>query len=162
MASTTDALPTTSGQLTAAISTAVVQIMADHTGRGPTKAHTSIRDDLVVVLLQDTLTKSDRYLIAHGEHDFALESRRRFQDAMCDDLVAAVQRLTQRAVIAFMSANNANPDMAAELFVLEPDDNHGNDTHINKALLTRDKSNHDAHDQFDRELAIEHADHMGE
>jgi uncharacterized protein YbcI len=47
----------TGGSLDAAISTAVVGITATYTGRGPTRARTSIRDDLVVVLLQDTMTK---------------------------------------------------------------------------------------------------------
>ncbi|HEY1540326.1 MAG TPA: Na-translocating system protein MpsC family protein [Solirubrobacteraceae bacterium] len=118
MASTTDERPT-GGSLTAAISNAVVRITAEYTGRGPTKARTSIRDDIVVVLLEDTFTKADRSLLAAGQSDFVLETRRRFQATMSEDLVAAVEMLTQRKVTAFMSANHAEPDMAAEIFVLE-------------------------------------------
>jgi hypothetical protein len=35
-------------------------------------------------------------------------------------MVAAVEGLTERKVIAFMSENHIEPDMAAEVFVLEP------------------------------------------
>ena len=118
MASTTEERPT-GGSLSAAISNAIVRIMAEYTGRGPTKARTSIRDDLVVVLMQETLTKAERSLLAAGQHDFVLETRKRHQNTMREDFVAAVQILTERKVIAFMSTNHLEPDMAAELFVLE-------------------------------------------
>jgi hypothetical protein len=39
---------------------------------------------------------------------------------MREDLISAVERLTERKVIAFMSENHIDPDMAAEIFVLEP------------------------------------------
>ena len=119
MASTPEARQT-SGSLTAAISNAVVRIMSEYTGRGPTKARTSIRDDVVLVHMQDTLTKAERSLLAAGQGDFVLKTRHLFQTTMSDDLVAAVEMLTERKVIAFMSANHVDPDMAAELFVLEP------------------------------------------
>ena len=47
--------------------------------------------------------------------------RRAYQDAMRSDCVAAVQDLTGRTVQAFMSANHIHPDLAAEIFVLEPE-----------------------------------------
>jgi len=116
----TPAARQTGGSLTAAISNAIVRIMSEYTGRGPTKARTSIRDDVVLVLMQDTLTKAERSLLEAGETDFVLKTRHLFQTTMSDDLVAAVEMLTERKVIAFMSANHVDPDMAAEMFVLEP------------------------------------------
>jgi uncharacterized protein YbcI len=40
---------------------------------------------------------------------------------MREDLVAAVEALTGRSVLAFMSDNHIEPDLACEVFVLEPD-----------------------------------------
>ena len=40
------------------ISTATVQLRREYTGRGPTKAKTLINEDLVTVLLADTLTRA--------------------------------------------------------------------------------------------------------
>ena len=119
MASTTEDRPT-GGSLYAAISNAVVRITSEYTGRGPTKARTSIRDDLVVVLMQDTLTKAERTLLARGRGDFVMEVRQQFQQSMREDLIAAIEMLTERKVIAFMSSNHLQPDMGAELFVLQP------------------------------------------
>ncbi len=119
MASTMEDRPT-GGSLSAAISNAVVRITADYTGRGPTKAQTSIRENMIVVLMQDTLTKAERTLLASGQGDFVLETRSRFQTTMSADLIAAVELLSDRKVIAFMSANHIEPDMGAEMFVLEP------------------------------------------
>jgi len=119
MASTMEDRPT-GGSLSAAISNAVVRITADYTGRGPTKAQTSIRENMVVVLMQDTLTKAERTLLASGQGDFVLETRSRFQATMSSDLIGAIELLTDRKVAAFMSANHIEPDMGAEIFVLEP------------------------------------------
>ena len=119
MASITQERPP-GGSLNAAISNAVVRITAEYTGRGPTKARTSIRDDVVLVLMQETLTKAERSLLAAGHGEFVLETRTRFQQTMREDYVTAVERLTERKVIAFMSANHLEPDMGAEVFVLEP------------------------------------------
>lgn len=107
------------GELNAAISNAVVHAFSDYTGRGPTKARTSIRDDLVVCLLESTLTKAERSLVTAGREQLVLDTRRAFQQTMRPDLVGAVEALTQRRVIAFMSDNHIEPDIATETFLLE-------------------------------------------
>ncbi len=50
----------------AMISTSTVQLLHEYTGRGPTQAKTLINDDLVTVLLADTLTKGERTLVDNG------------------------------------------------------------------------------------------------
>lgn len=103
-----------------AISNAIRQLVAEYTGRGPTRARTSTRDNVVVVLLEDTLTKGERRLAVDGRKDRVLEYRREFQAAMRDEAIVAVEKLTGRTVSAFMSANHIDPDLAAEVFVLDP------------------------------------------
>jgi len=108
------------GQSGGAISSAVVGIFREYTGRGPTKAKTTIANDHVAVVLEDTLLKAERSLVAAGERDAIRHMRRRFQDTMGDDLIAAVERETGRKVTAFMSDNQLDPDYAVEFFVLAP------------------------------------------
>jgi uncharacterized protein YbcI len=108
------------GSVAAAISNAAVKLLSEYTGRGPTKARTTISGDLVVILLADTMTKAEKTLATNGEAKFVLDMRHRFQLAMRDDLVRAVEVATDRKVVAFMSDNHIDPDMAAEVFVLEP------------------------------------------
>jgi uncharacterized protein YbcI len=108
-----------SGSLLSAISNAVVRIVHDYTGRGPTKARTSIRDDVVVVMLQESLLKAERSLIRDGKRQLVVDMRRSFQQTMRGELSAAVEMLTERRVIAFMSDSQLEPDYSAEIFVLE-------------------------------------------
>ena len=111
--------PGVHGQLAAAISTAVVHVFSDHTGRGPTKARTTLDGDLVVVILQEGMTKTERALVRAGKDTEVLQLRRTLQDTMSVDLIAAVERLTSRTVHAFMSANHLAPDTAAEIFLMD-------------------------------------------
>jgi uncharacterized protein YbcI len=108
------------GQLHSAISTAVVRVVADYTGRGPTRARTIISGDWVFVSLEDTLTKGERRLAETGNADFVMQARRRYQSAMRDELTGEVEALMGRKVIAFFSDNHLDPDMALEAMLLEP------------------------------------------
>jgi uncharacterized protein YbcI len=102
------------------ISTAAVQLLHEYTGRGPTKAKTVISEDLVMIVLADTLTKGEQHLVEHGLAERVLQLRHDYQLTMRDDLVAVVERQLDRTVIAFMSQNHIDPDLAVEVFVLEP------------------------------------------
>jgi uncharacterized protein YbcI len=104
----------------AAISNAIVRLLAESTGRGPTQARTTIDRDLVVVLLANALTKGERYLAENERSEQVLEMRRAYQEAMTEECSIAVERIIGRKVVAFMSANHIDPDLAAEIFVLEP------------------------------------------
>jgi uncharacterized protein YbcI len=109
------------GQLNAAISNALVRIQREYFGRGPTKARASLRDDMVVAVMEDTLTKAERNLVADGRHEEVMNMRRSFQHTMRADVIAAVEELTGRKVIAFMSDTHVDPDLACEVILLEPE-----------------------------------------
>jgi uncharacterized protein YbcI len=118
MSSTEERASEQSGSQSAAISQSVVRLLSEYTGRGPTKARTTISKDLITVVLEATLTKGERSLVADGRDDLVLTTRHAFQQTMRSDLVTAVQEITGREVAAFMSANHIDPDMAVEVFVL--------------------------------------------
>jgi uncharacterized protein YbcI len=109
------------GAILTALSNAVVQIVREYTGRGPSLARASIRDDVVIVLMQETLLKAEHSLIQDSKESLVVEMRRSFQQTMREELSAAVERLTERKVIAFMSDSHLEPDYSVEVFVLEPD-----------------------------------------
>jgi uncharacterized protein YbcI len=122
----------TVGSLSAAISNAVVGLLHDYTGRGPTHARTTIGPDTIVVTLRDSLTKAERTLAHHGQALEVLAMRRAFQNTMRDDLVAAVERLTGRQVEAFLSDNLHEPDVAVEIFLMQRSEGEGDvDGHVN-------------------------------
>jgi uncharacterized protein YbcI len=108
-----------SGPLLAALSNLVVRIYAEHVGRGPTRARTYVNDNVVVCVLHDTLIKPERTLLGDGKLETVLRMRLALQEAMREELVDGVERLTGRRVISFMSGNDLHPDYATEIFVLE-------------------------------------------
>jgi uncharacterized protein YbcI len=98
-----------------------VRILREYTGRGPTKARATINTDSVMILFGDTLTRGERQLVATGKAERVLQLRHEFQLVMRDELVEAVEGVTGRKVIAFMSQNHIDPDLAVEVFILEPE-----------------------------------------
>jgi uncharacterized protein YbcI len=111
--------------LSAAISNAVVALLHDYTGRGPTQARTTIGPDTIVVTLRESLTKAERTLAKRGQALEVLAMRRAFQGTMRDDMIAAIERLSGRSVEAFLSDNLYDPDVAVEIFLLHPQDGDG-------------------------------------
>ena len=107
------------GELSAALSNAIVALMAEYTGRGATQSRTFVNENLITCVMHDSLTKGERSLVTDGREDAVLEMRRTYQATMRPELIAIVERLTGRKVAAFMSANHVDPDVAVETFVLE-------------------------------------------
>ncbi len=108
------------GELALAISTAVVKQLAGTTGRGPRQAKTTLGDNAVFVVLQDTLTRGERNLVDAGESEAVLDLRRRWQRIMRTDCSREIEELTGREVVGFMSDNHIDPDIAVEVFILAP------------------------------------------
>jgi uncharacterized protein YbcI len=108
------------GELAAAISNAVVGTLARKTGRGPTKAKATLGSNAVFVVLQDTLTVGEQTLADAGEREAVLDLRKRWQRVMQAEMSRHIEELTGRAVVGFMSDNHIDPDLAVEVFILEP------------------------------------------
>ncbi len=117
----TDYPASLSGSKAAAISNHVVRTMSDYTGRGPTKARSYLNDDIVTVVLQDTLTKGERSLVGDNLQELVLKMRKAFQGTMRHDLINGIETILGRKVTAFLSDNHIDPDIAVEVFVLAPD-----------------------------------------
>jgi uncharacterized protein YbcI len=115
----TEQEPASPGALQAAISNVIVGLLRDYTGRGPTRARTTIRDNIVLVMLEQTLTKGEQSLVSKGRVEKVLEIRHEFQEAMREESSARVGELTGCAVIAMLSANHIDPDLGAEIYVLD-------------------------------------------
>jgi uncharacterized protein YbcI len=110
------------GQLAAALSNAVVRCMAEVSGRGPSRARTTLGHDSVFVVVEDTLTRAERELVKIGDEQIVLRMREGLQRAMHGSLKSEVERLIGRRVIGFMSTNHIEPDLAVEVFILAPDE----------------------------------------
>lgn len=122
MASITHTEHAAGGSKGAAISNMVVRTMSAYTGRGPTKARTYLQEDVVTVVLHDTLTKGERSLVNDGLQLTVLDVRKAYQGTMRQALIGGIEEILGRKVEAFFSDNHVDPDIAAEVFVLVPRD----------------------------------------
>lgn len=111
---------TSHGAMVAEISRGLVHLHRRFYGRGPTQAKTYALDDTVTCMLAGGFTTVERTLIDDGRSEDVERIRRSFQQAMRERFTGLVEDATGRSVIAYMSQVHTNPDMAVELFVLEP------------------------------------------
>ena len=112
-------MSTAQGELSAALSNAIVALLAEYTGRGATQSRTYVHENLIVCVLHDSMTKGERSLVRDGKEEAVLTIRRTYQETMRPELIEIVERLTGRKVSAFLSSNHVDPDVAIESFVLE-------------------------------------------
>jgi uncharacterized protein YbcI len=109
------------GELLATISRRIVQVLARHAGKGPTKCKTHwAGPDMLVVVLGGGYTEAEQTLYERGRAEDVQAYRTAIQDALSDDMTEEVEHLTGRRVVAFMSASHQDPDLQVEMFVLEP------------------------------------------
>jgi uncharacterized protein YbcI len=117
---TDDSAARSGGQLLTEISNAMVALHREHFGRGPGAAKTWMSDDLIVCTLTDIYTHVEKTLIRAGQIDRVRDTRILHQLALESEFKRPVEALTARRVSAFMSSVHLDPDLAVELFVLEP------------------------------------------
>ena len=114
------ATPAMDGALRSAISQAIVRIHAEHYGKGATQAKTYAWDNLLVTVLRDVLTVAERTLVDVGRADTVRDVRTTFQFTMEQTFSSAVERLTGRRVLSFMSQIDPANGLGVEVFLLEP------------------------------------------
>ena len=113
-------VPRADGAIRSAISQAIVQLHAEHYGKGATQAKTYLWDNLVVTVLRDVLTVAERTLVEIDRADTVREVRTTFQFSLESTFREAVERLTGRRVHSFMSQVDPERGLGIEVFLLEP------------------------------------------
>jgi uncharacterized protein YbcI len=103
------------------ISNGMSRLHREYYGRGPDSVRTVIGHDHVISFLENLYTPVERTLLEAGEIDAVVQTRLAFQRAMETRFVDCVEQATGRKVRAFLSQVHMDPDISAEIFVLDPD-----------------------------------------
>jgi uncharacterized protein YbcI len=107
--------------LLAAVTTAMVELHKRYHHRKPVTAKTQLMGgDLLVCVMGGVYTEVEKTMIELQRQTIVAETRNAFQLAMQERFISAVEELSGRRVLAFMSDSNVGPDLEIELFVLEP------------------------------------------
>ena len=102
------------------ISRGMISLYKQRLGRGPTKAWTTIQGELLVTVLEGSLTAAERTLAAKEQAELVRDVRRTLQAVMCEDITKLVEVTLQRQVICFLSDHSPDPDYAIEVVLLAP------------------------------------------
>jgi uncharacterized protein YbcI len=108
------------GNVSRDVSRAMVALFKEYVGRGPTHARTHVLDDLMVVVMRDTMIEAEKTLADEGEEALVRGVRRVLQGKFRDDANGIVERLTERRVLAFLSDHDVDEDVVIQAFVLDP------------------------------------------
>lgn len=103
------------------VSEALAELHERHHGHPPTSAKSLMMgDDLLACVLRDIYTEVEKTMIGLERHGLVREARSAFQAAVRHRFIAAVERLSGRRVLAFITHHHVDPDLEVALFVLEP------------------------------------------
>jgi uncharacterized protein YbcI len=98
----------------------MASLLSRYTGRAATSSWTTCSRDLIVCVMGDALTQGEKSLVQYGGPEAVLSIRRAYQESMAQEAISVVEELSGRSVMAFMSNNHIDPDLAVEIFVLQP------------------------------------------
>jgi uncharacterized protein YbcI len=113
--------PLTGDELLAAVTDAMVALHQRYHHRAPVTAKTLLLGgDLLACVLGGVYTTVEQTMIELQRSPIVQETRSAFQVAMQQKFIAAVERLSGRDVLAFISNHHVGPDIEIELFMLKP------------------------------------------
>jgi uncharacterized protein YbcI len=114
--------PLTGDALLVAVTDSMVAMHKRYYHRAPVTAKTQLLGgDVLACVLGGIYTDVEKTMIELQRTTMVQETRSAFQTAMQHKFIAAVERLSGRDVLAFISNHHVGPDMEIELFMLEPD-----------------------------------------
>ena len=115
-------VPLDGDELLIAVTEAMVTLHERYHHRAPLSAKTLLLGgDLLVCVLGGVYTDVEKTMIEIQRTTIVQETRNAFQNAMQHKFINAIERLSGRNVLAFISNHHVGPDIEIELFILGPD-----------------------------------------
>jgi uncharacterized protein YbcI len=109
------------GSKLAEFSRTMVALYKELFGRGPVKARSHwAGEDMIVSVLEETLTPAERNMRDMGEHQRLRDVRLFFQHATVKQFIEPAERIFGRRVRSFTSALDTEEDVAVETFMFYP------------------------------------------
>ena len=115
-------LPLRGDELLTAVTEAMVALHERYHHRAPVSAKTQmLGEDLLACVMGGVYTDVEKTMIELQRTTIVQETRSAFQNAMQQKFIDAVERLSGRGVLAFISNHHVGPDLEIELFLLQPE-----------------------------------------
>jgi uncharacterized protein YbcI len=106
-------------ELLTAVTKEMVAMHERYHHRVPASAKTQLlEDDLLAVVMGGVYSDVEKTMIELQRSTLVQETRSAFQETMQPRFIDAIERLSGREVLAFISNSHVGPDLEIELFVL--------------------------------------------
>jgi uncharacterized protein YbcI len=116
-------IPLSDDELLAAVTETMVAFHQRYYHRVPVTAKTLLLGgEVLVCVLGGVYTDVEKTMIELERTVIVHETRSAFQKTMEHKFVAAIERLSGRKVLTFMSEHHVGPDIEIELFMLTPEE----------------------------------------
>jgi len=113
--------PLAGDDLLVAVTDAMVALHKRYYQRAPVTGKTLLLGgEVLVCVLGGVYTDVEKTMIELQRTAVVQETRSAFQTAMQHKFISAVERLSGRGVVSFISDQHVGPDMEIELFMLKP------------------------------------------
>ena len=113
--------PLTGDELLAAVTNAMIAFHQRYYHRKPVTAKTLLLGgEVLVCVLGGVYTDVEKTIIEIQRAPIVQETRSAFQSAMQNKFIAAVERLSGRDVMTFISNHHVGPDLEVVVFILAP------------------------------------------
>ena len=98
----------------------MVAVVREAIGRGPKRARTFIHEDVILCLLEETMTPLERTLQEQHQDGALRDVRELLHAAMAPQASQQVEALTGRTVTATLADHHRQPDAGVLVFLLAP------------------------------------------
>jgi uncharacterized protein YbcI len=95
-------------------------VVKQHVGRGPDRVLTTLRDDLVICLLEGGFTSVEHALAGVGKTDLVTAARAALHVIMREALIEVIQTSMHRDTTSVLNAVDVAANLQTEIFVLGP------------------------------------------
>jgi uncharacterized protein YbcI len=113
--------PLVGDELLEAVTDAMIALHQRYHHRAPVTAKTLLLGgDLLACVLGGVYTDVEKTMIELQRSPIVQETRSAFQNAIQQKFITAVERLSGRDVLAFISNHHVGPDIEIKLLILEP------------------------------------------
>jgi uncharacterized protein YbcI len=88
-------------------------------GKGPETVKSYFIDDLLLIVMRDSLTIAEKTMLEFGQGDLVRQFRQTFENEMTKRFTDMVEDVTGRSVLTYQSQIMFHPDVVVEMFVFD-------------------------------------------
>lgn len=101
------------------LSTEMARMQKEAFGKGPRRTNSYMFDDLLMIVMRDSLTVAEKTMVEFGQEDLVRNFRQQFENDMTSRIIGSIENVTGRKILTYQSQIMFKPDVVVEMFVFD-------------------------------------------